>query len=112
MTALKVEWTGNRFGNDADEERGLAAAETAIKKGADWHDVIVAFHGAMTKGWANADRVDNYILTTQEMTAAAHLMDDDIREDIHDDSRAEDPIWFLSEYRRRHVEKFGEEFVV
>jgi len=47
-----------------------------------------------------------------DLENAAPLMDDDIRENIHDDSRAFDPIWFMAEYRRRHAEKFGDEFSV
>lgn len=110
MTTLKIEWTGSRQADDAEVERGLAAANAAIDTGVNWLGVLNAFHGALTQGWVNPTAADNYTLTTQELTAAVPMMDDEIREDIHDDDRAADPIWFLAEYQRRHADKFGEPF--
>lgn len=106
MTSLKIEWTGRRHASDADEMRGFKAAETVLSAGGNWDAAQLAFHDAMTSGWANPE-IDNYTLTTKELFRAANLMDDDLREDIHDDDRASDPIWFMAEYRRRHEEKFG-----
>jgi len=44
--------------------------------------------------------------------AAVALMDDDIREDIHDSGEYDTPEKFLAEYERRHKEKFGVDFIV
>jgi hypothetical protein len=111
MTKLMIEWTGRRHANDQDEARGFEAAEAVLANGGDWDSAQLAFHSAMTEGWARAD-IDNYTLTTAELDWAASLMDDEIREDIHDEERASDPIWFLAEYERRHEAKFGETFEV
>lgn len=46
----------------------------------------------------------------QRLEIAAQYMDDELREAIHDDERASDPVWFLAEYERRHLAKFGESF--
>ncbi len=44
---------------------------------------------------------------------AVALMDNDIREDIHQSGKYDgDPEGFLREYERRHVEKYGEEFSI
>lgn len=107
---LAIEWTGRRHANDQDEARGFAAAEAALANGGDWDAAQHAFHAAMTAGWANS-AIDNYNLTTRELQNAVMLMDDELREDIHDDERASDPRWFMAEYRRRHAEKFGTDFV-
>ena len=111
MNKLTIEWTAHRLANDEDEARGFAAAEAVMINGGDWHSIASAFHDAMTQGWANPD-VDSYTLSTAELNAAAPLMDDDLREAIHDDTRATDPIWFLTEYRHRHFDKFGNDFVI
>ena len=42
--------------------------------------------------------------------AAVELMDDDIREAVHDEPDASDIHWFLAEYARRHEAKFCEPF--
>lgn len=41
---------------------------------------------------------------------AAPLMDDELREAIHDEPRASDPAWFLDEYQRRHLARYGQKF--
>lgn len=111
MTMLKIEWAGRRHASDADEARGFEAAEAVLAAGGDWDSAQLAFHAAMTSGWENPE-IDNYTLTTKELFGAANLMDDELREDIHDDERARDPIWFMAEYRRRHADKFGAEFAL
>lgn len=46
------------------------------------------------------------------LDAAAVLMDDEIREDMHGNFAPgfDDPDAFLAEYKRRHLAKFGKEF--
>lgn len=50
--------------------------------------------------------------TITELEAAAILMDDEIREDMHSNYEPgfDNPDAFMVEYKRRHLEKFGEEF--
>ena len=43
-----------------------------------------------------------------DFDAAVMLMDDEIREALHD--KVDDPQAFLEEYARRHAEKFDEDF--
>ena len=43
---------------------------------------------------------------------AVSLMDDEIRESIHADKVPCSPEEFLTEYMRRHLEKYGEEFKI
>jgi hypothetical protein len=45
------------------------------------------------------------------LEGAAVLMDDDIREAVHMEFAPCSARFFLEEYRRRHLAKFGEEFV-
>jgi hypothetical protein len=52
----------------------------------------------------------NVAQAIKNLEAASILMDDDIRETIHSDVRADDAAWFLTEYCVRHEEKFGEVF--
>lgn len=49
---------------------------------------------------------------TIDFEAAAALMDDEIREHMHDNYEPgfDDPQAFLTEYARRHRERFGEDF--
>ena len=42
----------------------------------------------------------------------AMRMDDDLREEIHEDMAPCGEQAFLDEYIRRHTEKFGEEFTI
>lgn len=44
--------------------------------------------------------------------AAVELMDDEIREAIHAEGNHITDEDFLSEYERRHAEKYGEEFAI
>lgn len=44
--------------------------------------------------------------------AAVMLMDDDLREEIHEDMAPCGEQEFLDEYVRRHAKKFGEEFAI
>lgn len=44
-----------------------------------------------------------------DMEAAAMLMDDDIREELHSEGFDSDQE-FIEEYAKRHEEKFGESF--
>lgn len=44
--------------------------------------------------------------------AAENLMDDDLREEIHNDLAPCTEQEFMDEYARRHAERFGSEFVV
>ena len=50
--------------------------------------------------------------TEVSMDAAVMLMDDDIREAIHSDIAPCTEQEFVDEYGRRHLEKYGEDFVV
>lgn len=47
-----------------------------------------------------------------DFEAAVNLMDDEIREDMHDNYEPgfDNPQAFLEEYARRHQEKYGESF--
>ena len=54
--------------------------------------------------------IDTTTRVRDNLDAAAELMDDDLREAIHLDPRRACPHWFLAEYGRRHLEKFGEDF--
>lgn len=52
---------------------------------------------------ANGDEID--------FEAAVHMMDDELREEIHADLAPCDPQEFVEEYARRHAEKFdGDRF--
>ena len=44
--------------------------------------------------------------------AAVALMDDEIREQIHAEMAPCSPVEFLTEYMKRHEEKYGVEFVI
>lgn len=44
--------------------------------------------------------------------AAVNLMDDDLREEIHNDLAPCTEEEFLREYEKRHLEKYGEEFQI
>ena len=59
---------------------------------------------------ASGALIDTTMRRRDRLDAAAELMDGEIREAIHDDPRAVCPHWFLAEYKRRHLAKFGEEF--
>ena len=50
--------------------------------------------------------------TEVSMDAAIMLMDDDIREAIHSDIAPCTEQEFVDEYCKRHLEKYGEDFVV
>lgn len=43
---------------------------------------------------------------------AVYMMDDDLREDIHREMAPCSDAEFLTEYCKRHAEKFGEEFTI
>ena len=47
-----------------------------------------------------------------DFEACVIQMDDDLREEIHEDMAPCGEQEFLDEYVRRHVEKFGEEFAI
>lgn len=47
-----------------------------------------------------------------DFEAAVMLMDDDLREEIHEDMAPCGEQEFLDEYIRRHAKKFGEEFAI
>ena len=47
-----------------------------------------------------------------DFEACVMLMDDDLREEIHEDMAPCGEQEFLDEYVRRHSEKFGEEFTI
>lgn len=47
---------------------------------------------------------------TQDFEAAAALMDDTIRENLHADIAPCSPQKFIEEYSKIHEEKYGEEF--
>lgn len=49
--------------------------------------------------------------TQADLDAAAVLMDDEIREDLHDRAYIQTPDQFIAEYRKMHAAKFdGEDF--
>ena len=52
------------------------------------------------------------IVNTGLYEAAVELMDGQIREEVHKDLAPCTEYEFLSEYMRRHEEKYGEPFVV
>jgi len=58
------------------------------------------------------------IMTAKEIimdgyyTEAVELMDDEIREDLARTITPCDELTFLTEYMKRHAEKYGEEFTV
>lgn len=55
-------------------------------------------------------KVKNFWDVEIEYNAAEHLMDDDLREEIHRDIAPCTEQEFFDEYARRHEEKFGEEW--
>lgn len=59
------------------------------------------------EGW---DVVADLTKAIPNFTAAVELMDDEIREEIHADGIYTTEAAFLNEYRRRHLDKYGEEF--
>ncbi len=74
---------------------------------------ICAYIEGTNKG--DRDMSGTYATATNEMgqmidfEAAANLMDDDIREDLHSQG-IDDPTEFLRAYAERHEEAFGEPF--
>lgn len=60
-------------------------------------------------GW---DVVLDITKAHKEFEAAVNYMDDDLREEIHADFFYNNDTEFLEEYKRRHREKFGEEFTI
>jgi hypothetical protein len=44
--------------------------------------------------------------------AAVNLMDDEIREELHNEMAPCTDLEFLEEYMKRHEEKYGEEFEI
>lgn len=105
---LYIEWTGRTHASADEEAKGIAAAECELEAGRSWREAEAACMNAMCEGWDSVP--DNWSLASRELATAASYMDDELREDIHDDDRANDPRWFLDEYRRRHAERFGGEF--
>lgn len=55
-------------------------------------------------------KVKNFWDVEIEYNAAEHLMDDDLREEIHRDIAPCTEQEFFDEYAKRHEEKFGEEW--
>lgn len=108
MTTLYIEWTGRVLASDQEQEAGLAAAQAVLDAGGSFTEAETACAAAMFADWQS--QPDNWGIMTREIQSAAPLMDDELREAIHDDERARDPIWFLAEYRARHEVKFGEPF--
>lgn len=103
MDTLTIEWTGRRWATDEQEARAIEAAKAVLEQGGTWVEAVKACDEIMPPTY-------NYIVTTIELMRASPLMDDDIREAIHDDPLAVDPIWFLAEYKRRHLKRFGVPF--
>jgi len=54
----------------------------------------------------------NEIIENNLYSVAVQLMDDDIRESVHADLAPCSDLEFLTEYMRRHEEKYGERFTV
>ena len=52
------------------------------------------------------------IIADGNYDVAVNLMDDEIREAIHFDNPEMDGLEFLTEYLKRHEQKFGEEFTI
>jgi hypothetical protein len=46
------------------------------------------------------------------MAAAVELMDDDIREDMHNNGDCDNDAQFLMEYEKRHLDKYGQAFTI
>lgn len=52
------------------------------------------------------------VVDGEQYDVAVHMMDDDIREDLHHDMAPCMDVEFLAAYMERHVEKYGEEFMI
>lgn len=52
------------------------------------------------------------VITSGNYESAVNLMDDEIREDIHREMAPCSDAEFLTEYCKRHAEKYGEEFEI
>lgn len=88
-----------QWGDNATEETVLT-----------WDDIEMITHGW---GKTPADVMDQLIIQDENgvyWEAIANLMDDEIREDLHISLAPCSEDEFLEEYKKRHLEKFGEEF--
>lgn len=67
---------------------------------------------AIARGWEKtpADVMDQLVSYSWE--SIVNLMDDEIREAVHADLAPCSDAEFLEEYKKRHFEKYGKEFVV
>ena len=63
----------------------------------------------MTKDY---ETVVNYLDSEINFAAALHMMDDDIREELHIQLRSCEPQLFFDEYCKKHFEKYGQEFLL
>ena len=86
---------------DSDLPEGLTP-ETFAEA---WNDIIVELHG---DDMTDAER----IIANGQYDAAVALMDDGIREAVHADLAPCTDLEFLTEYMRRHEERFGTAFEV
>ena len=53
-----------------------------------------------------------WIIKNGYYEAAVNLMDDEIREELHNEMAPCTDLEFLEEYMKRHEEKYGEEFEI
>lgn len=53
-----------------------------------------------------------WIIENGYYEAAVNLMDDEIREELHNEMAPCTDLEFLEAYMKRHEEKYGEEFVI
>ena len=53
-----------------------------------------------------------WIIENGYYEAAVNLMDDEIREELHNEMAPCTDLEFLEEYMKRHEEKYGEEFEI
>ena len=51
-------------------------------------------------------------MTKTDFAAYVNMMDDEIREDLHQEIAPCTDEEFLEEYKKRHFEKYGEEFTI
>lgn len=89
----------SQWGDNATEETVLT-----------WDDIEMITHG-----WEKtpADVMDQLIIQDENgvyWEAIANLMDDEIREDLHISLAPCSEDEFLEAYKKRHLEKLGEEF--
>lgn len=71
----------------------------------------------ITRPGGNEDRKDKkmtakWIIENGYYEAAVNLMDDEIREELHNEMAPCTDLEFLEAYMKRHEEKYGEEFEI